>query len=210
MMFRRVRGMGSQANAAAGGFASRVDGQSTEVAARAAQMISVAVRLMRIPTAVVGSLPVPFVLMTLVLGVLADGAVAFVILAFGIVMLAVSVAFWARRARVLAAVREPDQLATELAIMISLTDKVEETRGALSQIAGGEGWRLLTRLRGVWKGATMTGRWIEGVGDLPRAKYFGPPKIGTSVTLTVAALWLVPISIVVALFSLVGTIAGSI
>jgi hypothetical protein len=55
----------------------------------------------------------------------------------------------------------------------------------------------------------MTGRWIEGVGDLPRARYFVPPKIGTTVTVTLAALWLVPVSIVVALFAVIGTVAGS-
>ena len=55
----------------------------------------------------------------------------------------------------------------------------------------------------------MTGRWIEGVGDLPRARYFVPPKIGTTVTLSIAALWLVPISLVVALFAVIGSVAGA-
>ena len=54
----------------------------------------------------------------------------------------------------------------------------------------------------------MTGRWIEGVGDLPRARYFVPPKIGTTVTVAVAALWLLPISIVVALFAAIGSLAS--
>jgi hypothetical protein len=55
----------------------------------------------------------------------------------------------------------------------------------------------------------MTGRWIEGVGDLPRARYFVPPKIGTTVTVAIAALWLVPVSIVVAFLAVIGTVAGS-
>ena len=65
------------------------------------------------------------------------------------------------------------------------------------------------RLKGAWGGMSMTGRWIDGIGDLPRARYFVPPRIGTTVTITIAALWLVPISVVVALFALIGTIAGS-
>jgi hypothetical protein len=132
-----------------------------------------------------------------------------VILVIGVAMAIVAGAFWGRRHKILQAVEEPDKLATELGIMISLSDKVDETRGALSQIAGGGGWRIFSRLRGAWHGVGMTGRWIDGISDLPRARYFGPPKIGTTVTVAVAALWLVPISIVVALFALIGTIAGS-
>ena len=98
-------------------------------------------------------------------------------------------------------------MATELGIAVSLSGKVDETRTALTQIAGGGGWRVLSRLRGVWSGVGMTGRWIEGVGDLPRARYFVPPKIGTTVTIAIAALWLVPISIVVALFAAIGSLA---
>lgn len=93
--------------------------------------------------------------------------------------------------------------------MISLSDKVDETRGALSQIAGGGGWRIFNRLKGVWGGVSMTGRWIDGIGDLQRARYFAPPKIGTTVTIAVAAFWLVPVSVLVALFAMIGTIAGS-
>ena len=46
-------------------------------------------------------------------------------------------------------------------------------------------------------------------GDLPRARYFVPPKIGTTVTLAIASLWLVPVSVVVALFAVIGSVAGS-
>jgi hypothetical protein len=92
---------------------------------------------------------------------------------------------------------------------VSLSGKVDETRTALTQIAGGGGWRVLSRLRGVWSGVGMTGRWIDGVGDLPRARYFVPPKIGTTVTLAIASLWLVPVSVVVAFLAVVGTVAGS-
>ncbi len=209
MKFRQVKSLGSAANSAAGDLAARVDDQTGEVAQRAAAVIAVAVKLARIPTALVMIAPLPFVITTIVLGALADGGTRGVLLGVGAAMLAVTAAFWGRRRRILQAVEEPDKLATELGIMISLTDKVDETRGALSTVAGGGGWRVFSRLKGAWSGVAMTGRWIEGVGDLPRARYFGPPKIGTTVTVVVAALWLIPISVVVALLALIGSIAGS-
>jgi hypothetical protein len=204
-----ARGFGSQANSAVGGFASRVDGQTGEVAHRVAGVIAVAVRVLRLPTAILLCVPLPFVLATLALGLVADGGVRVVVLLAGVAMAVVSAAFWTRRRNILRAADDPDKLATELGIAISLSDKVDETRGALERVAGGGGWRLFDRLKGAWGGMSMTGRWIEGVGDLPRARYFVPPKIGTTVTITVAALWLVPVSIVVSLFALIGTIAGS-
>ena len=194
---------------AVGGFASLVDGQTGEVAHRVASVITVAVRVLRVPTAILQLAPVPFVVATLMLGLVADGGLRIVVLAAGLVMAVISGAFWVRRRNILRAVEDPDKLATELGIAISLSDKVDETRGALERIAGGGGWRIFDRLKGAWGGMTMTGRWIDGVGDLPRARYFVPPKIGTTVTLTVAALWLVPISVVVTLFALIGTLAGS-
>jgi hypothetical protein len=210
MKLRQVKSLGSQANKAAGDLAAKVDDQTGEAAKKAAGVIALAVKIARIPTALVMIAPIPFIITTIVLGLLADGGTRLVLLAIGAAMLIVSAAFWGRRRRILQAVEEPDKLATELGIMISLTDKVEETRGALSTVAGAGGWRIFGRLKGMWSGVAMTGRWIEGVGDLPRARYFGPPKIGTTVTVAVAALWLIPISIVVALLALIASIAGSI
>ncbi|MGA9101248.1 hypothetical protein, partial [Aeromicrobium sp.] len=146
---------------------------------------------------------------TLLLALTAEGAGRTIGLVVGLIMAAISFAFGARRQRILRAVEEPTALATELGIAVSLSGKVDETRNALTQIAGGGGWRVLSRLRGVWSGVGMTGRWIEGVGDLPRARYFVPPKIGTTVTIAIASLWLVPVSILVALFAVIGTVAGS-
>lgn len=206
----RIRRSGEQANAAFHDFASRVDGRTVEVAERAVQMIAVAVRLLRIPTAIVGSLSIPFILGTIVLGLMGSGAAGVVILLAGVAMAAVNAFFWGRRHKVLQAVEDPAKLATEFAIMLAMTDKVEQTRGVLTQVAGGGGWRFLGRMRGMWQGTQMTGRWIDQIGDLPRARYFGPPKIGTTITITFAVLWLVPISMVVALFALIGTVAGSI
>lgn len=209
MKFRQVKSLGSQANAKVSDLAAKVDDQTGDVAKRTANVIVLAVRVLRVPTALVLWLALPFIAATFALGLVADGGTSAVILVIAVLMAIVSAAFWGRRRKILQAVEEPDKLATELGIMISLSDKVDETRGAISQIAGAGGWRIFARLRGLWKGAGMTARWIDGIGDLPRARYFGPPKIGTTVTITVAALWLIPISVVVALFALIGTIAGS-
>lgn len=208
MKLRQTRSLGSQTNDAVERMTSKVDGRTSEVAHRAAGVIALAVRVLRIPTAVLGLGSLPFILLTLLLGASADGALRMVVLAAGTLMAGVSAAFWGRRHKIIWAVQDTERLATELGIMISLSDKVDETRGALAQISGRGGWRLFDRLNGLWKGAAMTGRWIEGIGDLPRARYFGPPKIGTTVSVAFAALWLVPVSIVVALLALIGSIAA--
>lgn len=210
MKLRQVKGLGAQANRAVGDLAAKVDDQTGEAAKKAAGVIALAVKLARIPTALVMIVPIPFIFTTVLLGLLADGGTRWVLLAVSASMFAVTAAFWGRRRRIIQAVEEPDKLATELGIMISLTDKVEETRGAITTIAGAGGWRIFQRLKGLWSGVSMTGRWIEGVGDLPRARYFGPPKVGTTVTVAVAALWLIPISIVVAVVAVIGSIAGSV
>lgn len=203
------RSWGARANRGVEGMASRVDGQTGEVAQRATAVIVLAVRVLRIPTLLLLIAPLPFIGTTLLLAANADAAGRLVGLVVGLLMAVVSVAFGVRRQRILRAVDVPTALATELGIAVSLSGKVDETRGALGQIAGGGGWRVFSRLRGVWSGIGMTGRWIEEVGDLPRARYFLPPKIGTTVTLAIAALWLVPISMVVALFAVIGSIAGA-
>ena len=189
--------------------ASKVDLQTGEAAQRATAVIVLAVKVLRIPTLLVLVAPIPFIVATLLLALNADGLGRTIGLVIGLLMATISLMFGLRRQRILRAVEEPTALATELGIAVSLSGKVDETRNALTQIAGGGGWRVLSRLRGVWSGVGMTGRWIEGVGDLPRARYFVPPKIGTTVTLSIAALWLVPISVVVALFAVIGSVAGA-
>ena len=205
---RSRRSWGARANRGVEDMAARVDGQTGEVAQRATQVIVLAVRVLRIPTLLVLIAPIPFIAATLLLAVNAEGPGRTIGLIAGLLMAAVTIAFGARRQRILRAVEEPTALATELGIAVSLSGKVDETRTALTQIAGGGGWRVLSRLRGVWSGVGMTGRWIDSVGDLPRARYFVPPKIGTTVTIAIASLWLVPISVVVALFTAIGSLAS--
>lgn len=173
-------------------------------------MIVSAVRLLRWPTAAVVWLPVPFIATTILIGLAADGAVGWVITGVGLLMAAVTGAFAVRRNRVLRAVDDPEALAAELRVMVNLTGRVQQTGDVLQDIAGGDGWRVFGRLRGLWRGANLPVRWVEEVGELPRARYFAPPKVGTTVTLAVAAAWLVPISIVVTVLSAIGALAGSI
>jgi len=206
---RSSRSWGARANEGIEGMAARVDGQTGEVAQRATSVIVLAVRVLRIPTLLVLIAPLPFIAATLLLAANGSGAGRTIGLVAGLLMAAVSLMFGIRRHRIMRAIDEPTALATELGIAVSLSGKVDETRGALAQIAGGGGYRVLSRLRGAWSGVSMTGRWIEEIGDLPRARYFVPPKIGTTVTLAIAALWLVPVSVVVALLAVIGVLAGS-
>jgi len=209
MHWRRTKSLGQNANSAVGNWAYKVDDQTGQVAERVARVLAVTVRALRIPTAIVLWIPVPFIALLLILAIRADGGARVFGLALGLVMAAVSGAFWGRRRRILRAVEEPEKLATELGIMISLSDKVGETRGTMLQLAGGGGWRIFSRLQALWQGTTMTGRWIDGISDLPRARYFAPPKIGTTVSVAIAALWLIPVSIVAAVFAAIGSLASA-
>ncbi|MEH3032447.1 MAG: hypothetical protein PGN07_00025 [Aeromicrobium erythreum] len=203
----RREGWGRRTNRAVDGMASRVDGRTEDAARRAAPVLVLAVKVLRWPTLVLLVLPIPFVLATFVLGLTMDGWWRVLVVVLSLVGAAISAAFAGRRRRILQAVEVPDALATELGIAVNLSGRVTESRGVLEAVAGGGGWRVLSRMKGLWSGVTMTGRWIDGIGDLPRARYFFPPKIGTTVMVTVASLWLVPISIVVCFLSFVGAVA---
>ncbi|MGA8851837.1 MAG: hypothetical protein WB508_08965 [Aeromicrobium sp.] len=200
----------SQVNRAAHEAAQRIDDTTGESAQRAAVVITSAVRLMRWPTAALLWLSGPFIIATIMIGWAADGSMGWVILGLGLLMAAVAGAFAVRRNRVLHAVADPEVLAAELRVMVNLTGRTQQAGAVFRDITGGDGWRVLGRLRGLWRGATLPATWVQQVGELPRARYFAPPKIGTTVTLSVAAAWLVPISIVVAALSAIGALAGSI
>lgn len=203
-------GWGRRTNRAVDDMAARVDGRTEDASRRAAPVLVLAVKVLRWPTLVLLVIPIPFLVTTFALGLTMSGWLRVVVVALSLVGALVSFAFGARRRKILQAVEVPSALATELGIAASLSGKVDESRGVLEEVAGGGGWRVLSRMRGLWSGVTMTGRWIEGIDDLPRARYFFPPKIGTTVTVTIAALWLVPISFVVCLLSVIGAIAHAI
>lgn len=188
--------------------AETVDEHSREVALRVSRVLTLAVWALRIPTAVVAIVPLPFIAVLGLLSVTSTGPGRVFGLLITVAMLLVSGAFWGRRHRILQAVDDPDRLASELAIMIGLSDKTNQTRTVFGQIAGG-GWQVFSRLKGLWSAAGMTGRWIDQISDLKRARYFAPPKVGTTVAVTMAALWLIPISMVACLFGVIAALAGS-
>ena len=200
----------SQANEAAHRAAQNVDDTTGATSARAAAAITSAVRLLRWPTAALLVLSAPFIAATILIGVVADGAVGWVITVIGVLMASVWGAFAWRRRGILQAVEDPGALADELRVMVNLTGRAEQTGQVLHSIAGGDGWRVLGRMKGLWQGASLPARWLDEVGDLPRARYFAPPKIGTSIWLALAAAWLVPISVVITIFAGIGALAGSI
>jgi hypothetical protein len=187
--------------------AAQVDGQTSAAARNAARVISVAVRLLRWPSLALLCAPIPMELVILGLSLHAHGWARVVGLLVAALMVTLSIAFGVRRHRILRAVAEPEALGTELGIAVSLSDRVDDARGVLSDLVGGGGWRMFDRLRGLWRGISTTARWIETVADLPRARYFVPPKIGTTVTLTLGAAWLIPASIVVTVLAVIGTVA---
>jgi len=199
MRNRRRPGAGARANRA-------IDDLTADASERAVQVIVMAVRLLRWPTLILLTAPLPFTAGLLLIGVVDDAPVRWFAAIAGIALAAVALLFGLRRARILRAVAEPDRLATELGIAVSMSGKLDDARGALLQIGSANGGaRVFSRLRGVWNTAGLGGRWIEGIGDLPRARYFFPPRIGATVTLAIAAAWAAPISFV--LFVLVGIAA---
>jgi hypothetical protein len=170
-------------------------------------VLTFAVRVLRWPSLVLLLVPLPLHAVTLVLALRADGWVRIAgLLAFA-ALAAISLTFGVRRFRILRAVSEPTALGTELGIAVSMSERVDETRNVLAGIVGGGGWRIFARLRSLWRGIGMTTRWIDQVGDLPRARYFVPPRIGTTVTVVIAALWLIPASVACAALSVVAAIA---
>lgn len=209
MGMSRRRTMRQRANDAVRGAAQRIDDQTGQAAQRAARTLAITVGVLRIPTFVIGVIPVPFIAAILMLGLAGDGAGRVITICVAAIMAVICVMFFWRRERILRAVEDPDQLATELAIMAELASKTQDTRGVLLQISGESGFRLFSRMRGLWSRGKLGERWIRAIGDLPRAKWFGPPRIGTTVALAMAQLWLIPASLIACLFALIAAVSGS-
>ncbi|MET1132879.1 MAG: hypothetical protein ABWX60_05600 [Aeromicrobium sp.] len=189
---------GRRVNAAVGGFSARVDGQTEVAAARAAQALRLAVRLLRWPTLGVLVVSWPFLIGLATISLLAEdtwlSVLAGLIAGVGVL---VSGAFGWRRRRIIAAVEDEQQLATELGIAVAMSDDVGEARHVLGQLAGTAGGaRVFSRLTALWRGFGLGPGVLQDAADLPRARWFFPPKVGTTVTLFFGVLWLVPVSFV--------------
>ncbi|MFS0886851.1 hypothetical protein [Aeromicrobium sp. 179-A 4D2 NHS] len=200
---------GRRVNAAVGGMASRVDGQTSEVARRAARVIAPTVRLLRWPSLLVMVAAWPFLAGLAVVALLAEDTWLRVLAGvLAVVGIAVSGAFALRRHHLLEAVQDEQAFATELGIAVALSDDVGEARLALGQLAGASGGlRVLSRLKGAWRTMGLGPGVLESVDDLRRAKWFLPPRIGTTVTLLFGALWLIPVSFVACLLLLIALAA---
>lgn len=200
---------GNRVNAAVDGLTSRVDGQSQDAARRAARVIVPTVRLLRWPSLIVMVAAWPFLAGLAVVALAADDTWLKVLAgALALVGIAVSAAFALRRQHLLNAVEDEQQLATELGIAVALSDDVGEARLALGQLAGtGGGLRVLSRLKGAWRTMGVGPGVLASVDDLRHARWFLPPRIGTTVTLLFGALWLVPVSFVACLLLLIALAA---
>ncbi len=189
---------GKRVNAAVDGLAGRVDGQTEVVAARAAQAIVFAVRLLRWPTLAVLVVSIPFVLGLAAIALAADDTWLIVLAAvLAIAGAVVLFAFGLRRHHILTAVEDQQQFATELGVAVALSDNIGETREVLGELAGASGGiRVFSRLKALWRGFGLGPGVLQDAADLPRARWFFPPKVGTTVTLFFAALITVPVSFV--------------
>jgi hypothetical protein len=193
-----ARGLKARTNSAVNDLASSIDGQTREVARQAAPVLVLAVQLLRWPALALLLLPVPALFGLLAIIVL-DSTLGVRWAAFGILaaISTVLVLFGIRRHQIIEAVSDPDALATELAIAVELTGRVDDSRDVLLQIAGRGRVGVFARLRGLWRGFTLPDGWIGEIGDLPRARQFFPPSVGSSVTLAVAALVMTPVAYVI-------------
>lgn len=196
------------ANRAVDGLTSRIDGQTAEVSARAAQVIALAVRVLRWPTLVFLILPLPFTAVVVAAAVFSDGLLQWIAAVVALGLAAVSIALGVRRYMILKAVEDEESLASELAIAVSLSERVDETREALGELTDQSGPRIFSRLSGLWHTAGVGTHLITGIGDLPKAKYFFPPKVGSTVAISIAAAWLIPVAVVCAVILGIAAIAN--
>lgn len=187
------RRAGRRANAAVGQWAAAVDDQTGEVARRSAGLLVVAVRLLRLPTLALLIVPWPAILILLGVAALSAGWVRWTALVVGVGAAAVSAALGWRRWRILRAVDDEQKLGTELGIAVALSDDVDSARDALGQLAGsaGGGFGLFGRLRAIWSGLGVGSDILTDATDLPRAKWFFPPKLGSTLTVFFVNLWMV-------------------
>lgn len=189
---------GRRVNAAVGGIAGRVDGQTAEVAEGAARGLVLAVRLLRWPSLALMVVSWPFLAGLAAISIAADDT--WLRVTAGVLAIAgatLSAAFGLRRRHILDAVSDEQQFATELGLAVAMSDDVGEARHVLGQLAGTHGGvRVFSRLQGLWRGFGLAPGVLEGANDLPRARWFFPPKVGTTVTLFFGVLWLVPVSFI--------------
>lgn len=189
---------GRRVNAAVEQLAHRVDDQTGEVARNAAHLLAFAIRILRWPSLALLVLPIPFIGALALIALASDTTWLTVVAALVAVgCAAVSFGFGLRRFHILKAGEDPDRLATELGVAVALSDDVDDAREALGQLVSGgtrTGFGVFNRLKGLWAVTGTGADVLTDATDLPHARWFFPPKIGTTVTLFFAALWNVPVA----------------
>ncbi|WP_098484599.1 hypothetical protein [Georgenia soli] len=160
-----------------------VDPSLREQFAQLAPVLALAVRVLRLPSLLLGLLPVlPLVVLTW----LASGwdsparQIGLVVAALGG---AAVVFFLVRRARYLRATQDVGALAEDLVALTDLADLDADLGEALRSVIARGGLRVMSRIRGFWKLVSFPSRIDDHVDSLQRLRWFLPPLIGTTVTL---------------------------
>lgn len=191
----RRENIGNRTNRLISQMAGRVDGETSAVAQRAVALVAALVRFARFPAYALLLAVLMFAGGTALIAFAHDGVVwrVLAILATGVVAFVAFVAW--RVASMVRAVSDRERLTTEVGIALQLSGRVDDTRQVLEQI-GGPSSTMFGRLRGLWRAGGLGARWIEGIGDLPRARWFFPPTIGVTVVAGKFLLMALPISFV--------------
>lgn len=159
--------------------ASRVDQARVVVTGKAIPVFQRAVKLTRLPTFLVMLTPILWGLALAILSLLADGAIRWVLLVIGIVVLLLGVAFGRRRKAMLAAVDNRDELTNDFVQAFSaevawnrihphLTNMASDVKGPKQGFAMIRNWRNLLSIA-----AAAT----SGLDDYPRVAPFTPSSL---------------------------------
>lgn len=198
---------GSKANESVGAWAAKVDGPTGLAANDAANVLVLAVKILRWPTFFLAWLLLPMIGALALIALLSEGAIATLATVAGVAIGGLWGLFVWRRAQLLNAIDEPVALATEIAIAAEMSGRPVEIAGELTSLGRASGMGLIQKLRSLWSKTDADPVWIRRVSDLERAKYFFPPSIGRTTTLAVLTLWAVPIGAIATFLLFVAAIA---
>lgn len=198
----------SRTNETVNAWAAKVDGPTGLAARDAAGVLVFSMKILRWPTWFLLAFSAPLLAGTALMALLNEGAIAAVAgVVFGLELF-VWVAFAWRRQRILQAIDDPEALATQIGVAAEMSGRPEEITGVLTTLSKQGGSRIMTRLRSLWSKTPADATWIRRVSDLDRARYFFPPSIGRTTLLTLAMLWLVPLSVLATFLLFVASIAN--
>lgn len=165
------------------------------LASSLAKTLSVAMKVLRWPTALLMIVPVVpiavLIIMLTRLNRLSD------IIVLGVVVLAalvINVMFLRRRFLFRRALAEPSELAQEFRALLTPTVVTDEVFGVLRNIAAKGGLLVLRRLRAAWSLVRLPDHLISQLDRYPKAKLFVPPSLNISGFISLAQIWLAVLS----------------